>query len=70
MGDTRPQGKTIINERESSREQHTCKHVTAQCNFVQEVRRIVPNDFVWEICRVQHRAKCPNNSGYDLSTNK
>ena len=71
MGDTRPQGKTQLSTKDkSSREQHTCNHVTEQCNFVQEVRRVVPNDFVWEISRVQHRAKCPDDNGYDLSTMK
>ena len=50
---------------ESSREQDTCQHVTEQRNFVQEVHRVVPNDFVWEISRLQHRAKRPKDNGYE-----
>ena len=71
MGDTRPaRENTLINKGESSREKHACQHVPEQRNFVQEVRRVDPNDVVWEISRVEHRAKPSNDKGYDLSTKK
>ena len=69
MVDTRPQRKTGLSEKETTRRNGA--HLNTSQNKVTLLKmhaESVPNDFVWEVSRVEHHAKPPDDKGYDLST--